>query len=104
MSRLTGVEQSAHTPGPWVARKMGFLKSGFWIRKASDTIGLGNVAVVPRSTIKPFAANAHLIAAAPDLLAACKEVLAKVDLCDCGETDCATTRLRKAIAKAEGRS
>lgn len=50
------------------------------------------------------AAHARLISAAPDLLASCKEMLhhPHFNACECGKVDCATTRLRAAIAKAEG--
>lgn len=93
----------SHTPGPWVAVNYGFKKSGFWIRKASDTIGRGNVAVVPRSTIKPFEANARLITAAPDLLAALKLVVDTYGFDS--STDSAIWQTAcAAIAKAEGRN
>lgn len=52
------------------------------------------------------AANARLIAAAPDLLAVANdfnEALGELGMhCECGQPDCRTTRLRAAIAKATG--
>lgn len=47
-------------------------------------------------------ANAHLIAAAPDLLAACKEFVRK---CECGEARSTRSyiQMKAAILKAEGR-
>jgi hypothetical protein len=58
--------------------------------------------VFPMDEVSEKEANARLIAAAPDLLAACRSVIANVALCECGEPDCGTTKLRAAIAKATG--
>jgi len=101
LSRTDGVGGGVgHTPGPWRAV----------VR--SNQKGIRNVAVdlPPRGAWFPSAtaaftkedvANARLIAAAPDLLAACKTALRH--LCD---TDaCHEGKLvRAAIAKAEGRT
>lgn len=58
-----------------------------------------------RKTTARDAANARLIAAAPDLLACCRYLLGMpAILCECGQPDCATTRLRAAIAKVEVRT
>ena len=43
---------------------------------------------------------AKLVKAAPDLLKACLTTLRTVSLCECGESNCATTQLRAAIDKA----
>lgn len=75
-----------HTPGPWKIRYGGIPDSdGFGI--ASD---IGDPRIVaecwPCGTTKDLRermmADAHLIAAAPDLLAACKAVLANEVLAD----------------------
>ena len=53
--------------------------------------------------------NAHLIAAAPDLLAACKYIIEVIDLLTEGQPHAIVIgkktqdKLRQAIAKAEGR-
>jgi hypothetical protein len=53
----------------------------------------------------PTRANARLIAAAPDLLAACKEAITELDDCCADPSDIWDfyEKLRSAIAKAEGR-
>jgi len=93
---------SAHTPGPWTARKSRGLNSyeinaiGAYLADvwgADDPVPNG----VPRKAVK---ANAHLIAAAPDLLAAIKALLAASMYRDHpAESDMAIA----AIAKAEGK-
>ena len=98
-----------HTPGPWILEleynPKGFQKilGGQW--------GTHNIAqVVKRQSMKDEdEANARLIAASPDLLAAAKAALDR--LCDpyLGEDDGERQRpeiaaLEQAIAKAEGPS
>lgn len=92
---------SNHTPGPWnVSRKkLGTIEH-------TDPSGLvDTVAFTSGDTSGSPSANARLIAAAPDLLAACEVVW---DSCDAegrimlpanGKT---ITELRSAIAKAKG--
>jgi hypothetical protein len=90
---------SGHTPGPWVIEGD--------VAALPDDIGVGivnrkhdgddwDVAMVHSS-----AANARLIAAAPDLLAALKALLDKADLNDWNQE--AYEAAEAAIAKAEGR-
>lgn len=69
-----------HTPGPWYADAQGYSSSSFYIRGSDSdgkqlTWGKGAVAHIPRSTVMPSEANANLIAAAPDLLAALERLL-----------------------------
>ena len=86
-----------HTPGPWKAKA----KSTHWLIFAPDESEIG---MVYRPDTR---ANAHLIAAAPDLLEASKRLLDAV----CPEYDGmypqpirdAVEQLDDAIAKAEGR-
>lgn len=102
-------EKETHTPGPW---------------EYFPAQNYEGFAIAPRGRLPTLAAiqskghitafnypgqtepNARLIAAAPELLGICKELLANFPefLCECGKPDCRTTRLRAAIAKAEGRS
>lgn len=63
---------SGHTPGPWHASSVSIVV-GSLISKQ----GFGNVgAAFPRETTEICAANARLIAAAPELLEACQRALA----------------------------
>ena len=69
---------SAHTPGPWKAYdsfQKGHASAAFYIRPIGSS---RCVAHVKHSTIQPMKANARLIAAAPDLLAAL-EAISKMD-------------------------
>lgn len=99
-----------HTPGPWRICHGGTQRSRTTIRIITPKGNLSRNAVASINlTIGDLTgsshANALLIAAAPDLLAACKAVLAKQsdasifrlpDNCD------AMKKIRTAIAKAEG--
>ena len=100
-----------HTPGPWKA----FVSYGvICVHLASDdTPHLTEI--VPWTgfdscDVKSFServANAHLIAAAPDLLAACEDVLRELSMMPDASRDflCPEWReedLRDAIAKARG--
>ncbi len=92
-----------HTPGPWEVRKE---------RKSDPTLGwfhgvfqvMGNDPFRAGGICGLFSwgeecADADLIAAAPDLLAACKEALTRVP----EESKVIGPMLRAAIDKAEGR-
>jgi hypothetical protein len=99
-----------HTPGPWKASKD--LKR-YWIESSTPKV-LGGHAVAEVTDddcdSDEAQANARLIAAAPDLLAALKQVLKHVEdptvdrVPEWCCTLCATYRgiARDAIAKAEG--
>lgn len=97
----TFAEGSGHTPGPWEATNeigaigqvvaMGAVVDGpSWFVNAPGR-------PVPDSEVPH---NARLIAAAPDLLKAAKEVMAAVPNTD--EEYAASLSLQAAIAKAEG--
>lgn len=88
---------SAHTPGPWIC-----LPTGFGIEVAPETEICAPVATVLDDPKQGRAvANAALIAAAPDLLEALKELVAELDSMACNEEEPSTvTRARAAIAKA----
>lgn len=78
---------SKHTEGPWEVR-------ADWIVGFNGTL---HVATIPRAFDGDYSeANAHLIAAAPDLLAALKEVVTISD-----RKHDAWDRAKAAIAKAE---
>jgi hypothetical protein len=93
-----------HTPGPWIASEAG-PDSLAEIRSASSTTPVVNWQGFDDCFREDdeHNANARLIAAAPDLLAACKvalEYLAPV----CISSQAIPNMLRAAIAKAEGRT
>ena len=88
---------SKHTKGPWEVR-------ADWIVGFNGTL---HIATIPRAFDGDYSeANALLIAAAPDLLAALKDVLEAFDAdgeCDCGGSElCAVCNAQAVIAKAEG--
>ena len=91
---------SAHTPGPWAIEPS-------WAERCD-----GSVAIVNREHMRDdwdvcmvhsTEANAHLIAAAPELLEALMEFVAEAEP-DCGQPNCREcggyTKARAAIAKA----
>jgi len=89
-----------HTPGPWHV-------CGDMIRSTVSNAAMRSVAKVYVSQMhgKPeAAANARLIAAAPDLLAALKGILHTHVSSDCRCHCPACVLGRAAIAKAEGQS
>ena len=104
----------AHTPGPWIASTFGFqvLTGDSWNTICTLSGGAewedGRGKYRPEYEWQNQEANARLIAAAPDLLAAAKAVMAKLErhgpsvvphLLDTDMNAC--QRLRNAIAKAE---
>lgn len=96
---------SKHTPGPWVVFHNKYripaveVDGSVWSEGFDSGVRLQS----------ERDANAHLIAAAPDLLAALKELLDQGEGCAaCGfgtpGCGCRYERARAAIAKAEGES
>ena len=86
-----------HTPGPWSVAETRHKYDTLIRNRDNDPVASTNFAGYSPKTA---AANARLIAAAPDLLAACREFVAKVDR---GEARSRFTyaRMKDAIAKAE---
>lgn len=97
MTDKTQCAQPAHTPGPWEVWAGG-AHGGLKVRAGSML-----VATVARANLD-FAFNARLIAAAPDLLEALRELLddTQHSTHDCGDDDCPVRRARAAIVKATG--
>lgn len=98
---------SAHTPGPW---------RWFNYPDGRKLLAGSPAAVIhcPDAPMTVESADANLIAAAPELLEACKDALNAVPECNCplgeggrGDAGCSGTcsyaLLTAAIAKAEGR-
>ena len=88
---------AGHTPRPWykAERARGLID----IRSSKSAHLVAQVATEETNRCER---NADLIAAAPELLAACKEFVRK---CDCGEASSRRSyaQMKAAIAKAEGR-
>lgn len=88
----------AHTPGPWEVAMPGEVDEHYAVLD-----GFGHTASVygyPEEASAALA-NARLIAAAPDLLAACEELLIYLgDWNDMEDETCVAAR--RAIAKARG--
>lgn len=89
---------SAHTPGPWLVLRDPEVGGPL---VATEDVAIADVMEMEGGMSE---ANARLIAAAPDLLAALKAMFA--DACDCGpDVHCRACELGlRAIAKAEGQS
>lgn len=100
-----------HTPGPWAAGRpdMATIVDGVdskWIYDGDDqyvAVASGRIG----GEWSEVTANAHLIAAAPDLLAACRIC---IEICEEGDTGAPFKRVVEAmiaaaaaVAKAEGR-
>ncbi len=81
-----------HTPGPWELSRDAVPDWHTQITVYTEATGTRVATVFERE------ANAHLIAAAPELLAACEAALDRDDVADCELGD----MLRAAIAKAKG--
>ena len=83
--------KTIHTPGPWeVAEK----RDGLQIIRNYEAWPVGTVLNCPK-----LEANAALIAAAPEMLEALKEVIQEMGAEDCPWYD----KAKSAIDKAEGR-
>ena len=95
---------SAHTPGPW--KVLADTRTGA-VDVWSGARFVCTVGVPGASGDESIEPDAALIAAAPDLLAACKAALSLVELLTYDPTDRQTLRINDqieaAIAKAEGR-
>jgi len=88
-----------HTPGPWkYSTNVGPTKALIVENDGSTVVEIGN-----RTHDSRFVHNARLIAAAPDLLEACKVALESSEDEYGGGWTHVNDALRGAIAKAEGR-
>ena len=85
-----------HTPGPWVAEDVG---AGDWeVNSARNDFHIAS----PSSHRPNVEANARLIAAAPDLLAAAEDLLLWANISDESRDAPLRDKVRTAIAKARG--
>jgi hypothetical protein len=96
---------SAHTPGPWECRETGtWPETNHHLGIYSDNHPTGRIALVEGFYAE--SANAKLIAAAPDLLAALNAIVRAYDGPTVGIGAAVSSHIsaaRAAIAKAEGR-
>lgn len=96
--------ETAHTPGPWTAEPdtNGQNRRRYILSPRADIIG---TVTTINGFEKECAANARLIAAAPDLLAALDDLLLWADIPDDGSRVAVILRNngRAAIAKATGK-
>ena len=96
MAEELTVGRITFTPGPWVVSRPALRGGAYCVLSERD----GDAAVALVYGRSQTDANAALIAAAPDLLAACRAALHDRMFKDWPEI---ATLLRDAIAKAEGR-
>lgn len=98
----TNVKQKTqHTPGPWYIVNSLNPNHSFEIFGADGY----HVARFEKDGIETELANARLIAAAPELLEACKEMVRHLEETDfdvCGTPDSLMNKWKAAIAKATG--
>lgn len=92
------MSETKHTPGPWYVEQGHEMKDNgtYWqVHDGHDAICCNQFCYADNSE-----SNAHLIAAAPELLEALKETLDVATRSEVGEF---ADRARVAIAKADGR-
>lgn len=100
-------EEISHTPGPWMVNKDNDQIGDVWAVNPNIPVAQAQMIGSLRfPDHKQREANTHLIAAAPELLAACKALIANTQHGDPGHIDYsqAVPMARKAIAKAEKRT
>ena len=89
-----------HTPGPWLVYDKEIV-DGIWIDCDHDEHIL-NICKIEGCAPDLMRANAHLIAAAPDLLAACEAALFRISLNRDGASVKLAVYLEAAVKKARG--
>lgn len=105
-----------HTPGPWTVATGKDERDFVVLEPSGNTVCEPNIEAfyspadfdpnVRRIPVAEATANAHLIAAAPDLLSVARLIAGSIECCECCSShphrgDC---QLMAVIAKAEGRS
>lgn len=99
--------QETHTPGPWIVTDVP-TDSQRWFDVENVTPDGEADYVIARvwadASVLPAEANAHLIAAAPELLEALKVFMTCYPAAITALSDEMRQRIEGAIAKAEGRS
>ena len=98
---------SKHTPGPWEYVRETEYMGGYpcnvshKVKVGQELLTVGCHGYGWGEPEKEIEANAHLVAAAPELYEACKEFVRK---CECGEARSHRiyAQMKAALAKAEG--
>ena len=98
---------SKHTPGPWEYVRETEYMGGYpcnvshKVKVGQELLTVGCHGYGWGEPEKEIEANAHLVAAAPELYEACKEFVRK---CECGEARShrSYAQMKAALAKAEG--
>ena len=94
--------KATHTPGPWIVKRGAWeFTIGNESSKPSARLHDFMVAKTPENSMHSEA-DAHLIAAAPDLLAACENADKELALLGWDKDNSVRWDLRAAIAKAKG--
>jgi hypothetical protein len=97
--------KTKHTPGKWVVHSTGTLQHKFEVHPEMDVMGEYPIADI-HGELEQAEANAHLIAAAPDLLETLEAVLKYEKRCaDKGDPRIGNgilSIIRKAIKEAKG--
>lgn len=94
------MSKTKHTPGPWQVKNQ-IRGSALTIQVGGLDIALAFSTLVSKGDVDSVTANARLIASAPDLLSALKQVLAHHGYTEAGPD---FPDARAAIRKAEGQS
>lgn len=96
-------DKKKHTPGPWVAGVDLFRPPKVFVH-APDSYAVCRV-MTAHYHAETAKANAHLIAAAPSLLEACKDLVDRFErkATSKASLSCSYSEAKAAIAKAEGR-
>ena len=95
--------QTNHTPGPWAISQSHGFRTGAPVNAYTINGACGTVATTPNPNVADNAANARLIAAAPDLLDALRRVLRHIPAdAGCASMSDDLHRARVAIARATG--
>lgn len=95
-----GGEMSGHTKGPWIIRRSGSGKP--YQVETVDGVGITQWRGISRPASKEGEANAHLIAAAPDLLEALEACVGLVTISYHESAGEIADKVYAAIAKARG--
>ena len=100
---------SDHTPGPWKVETSSWDFTEYWTVETEDGVEIcmeptdfaayeSGAFITPGGEV----ANARLIAAAPDLLDACRQLICALETDDPNELACGIFSADAAIAKAKG--
>lgn len=105
---MKNISKATHTPGPWKKLGRDIVSTKAIGSQAGDFFLVCNVGInTDCQTVEKCDANATLIAAAPELLAICKVMIAflqtPIDLRAKDDLKVIILEMNQAIAKAEGR-